>query len=246
MSVRVATSALCEVLADLAVTADEPGGPTGSILLHTASGYPVGAEPGRSTLLVGTSTNRFAIGHTWCVAEGHAEPMLWPILDATAVVAVFRSLAKGKPDHAVEIRREGDEITVQEDADLFGEGTSLSFTVADLSDYPRATWAVLAGTGFPELNDPAVPRTDIAPERFTALAKIGARRKAPVELYRWHQRQPLLVQIGPSYRGAVIPVSWYSSDGDPRREGEEPSTDLYAPVLPPVEERADEAVVVHG
>lgn len=237
MTVRVKTSALVELLTDLAFTADDPGSPVGAILLHTASGYPDGTQPGRSTLLVGTSTDRFIIGHTWCVAEGAAEPMLWPVLDATAVVSVFRPLAKGNPDHAVEIRRSDDEITVQEDGNLFGEGTSLRFTLADIGEYPRATWGVLQGTGFPDkAGDPAVPRTDIAPERLAALAKIGNRRKAPVEMYRCHQRQPTLIQIGGSYRGAVFPVSWYSSDGDPRRDGMAPSTDLYAPVLPPVED----------
>lgn len=237
MTVRVKTSALIELLTDLAFTAGEPGDPAGRILLHSASGYADSSEPGKSQLLVGTSTDRFAVGHTWCVAEGHTNPMLWPVLDAAAVVNVFKPLTKGNADHAVSIRRKGDEITVQEDADLFGEGTALTFTVGDLDGFPRGVWDILGHRLFPAQRDPAVPRTDLSPARLTAFAKVAVRRKAPVELYRTHQLQPVLVQIGQSYRGAAMPVSWYSpGEEDPTRYGIEPSTDLYAADLPPVED----------
>lgn len=240
MTVRVKTTFLIDLITDLAHTADDPGFATGGILLHSASGYADGGEPGRSQLLVGTSTDRFAVGHTWCVSEGHANPMLWPIIDAAAVVNVFRPLTKGNKDHVVEIRRHGDEISVAEDADLFGDGTKLTFSVGDLDGFPRGVWKTLACDQFPNIRGPVVPRTDFAPERLAAFSKVAKRRDAPVETYRTHQLQPVAVQIGPSYRGAILPVGWYSSfEGDPTREGTAPSTDLYPANLPPVQEKAE-------
>jgi DNA segregation ATPase FtsK/SpoIIIE-like protein len=237
MSIRVETSRLIEVLIDLSHTADEPGMTCGSILLHTASGYADSGEPGRSSLLVGTSTDKFAVGHTWCVASGSCEPMLWGINDALATVAVFKPQTKGNPDHSVEIRREGNEITVQEDPDLLGEGLQLKFTLADLNDFPRALWNVLDQSGLdPARTTERVPRVDLAPARLVAFSKIAARRKASIETYTYHHSQTVLVQIGPSYRGALVPVRWADDDANLIKDGYAPSTDLYTPDLPSVEE----------
>lgn len=234
--IRVPTKAFLALLADLALTSAEEGD-TAGVLLHSARGYPDPTEPGESDLLVGTSCSTVYIGHTWCGAYGGTEPMLWPLNDVNAVISVFKVLAKGQKEHSVDIRREGDEITVAEDPTLFGE-TSLRFTAADLTKYPRDRWQVLKG-GYkftnPHETEPA-PRTDFDPKRLAVFAKIARGRGEDIQLYRTHQRSPVQVQIGDTYRGAVMPSTRW--DHDTPKAGEAPSTDLYAPTLPDPDEVA--------
>lgn len=107
--IRIPTTGLVALLTDLAHTAADPAtaGATAGVLLHTARGYH-GDFP--SDLLVGTSTNQLVLGHAHTACSGQDDrPMLWPIADVKAVLAVLKPLAK-TPDHAVEIRREGKEF----------------------------------------------------------------------------------------------------------------------------------------
>lgn len=230
--IRIDTKLLVALLGDLLLTTpDMDGLPYSGVLLHSDRGYPDPSEPGESDILVGTSSTGSQVGHTWCAAYGQLPPMLWRADDVRAVITVFNAFAKRDKEHAVDIRRDGDEITVAEDPKLFGE-TTLSFTALPLDDYPRDLWRVMDGTYWKsELDTDVMPRTDIGPAALTALGKISKRHTgAPVELYRFHQRRPVLVRIGDVYRGAVMPQRWDTNGKT--EEGAAPDGDLYAPVLP--------------
>jgi hypothetical protein len=234
--IRIDTKKLVNLLGDLILTApDMDGLPYSGVLLHSARGYPDPAEPGETDMLVGTANNGRQVGHTWCAAYGALPPMLWRADDVRAVVTVFTVHAKHDKEHQVDIRRDGNEITIAEDPKLFGE-TSLSFTALPLDDYPRDLWRVMAGSSWrSELDTDPMPRTDLSPAALATLGKIAKRHGgAPIETYRYHQRRPVLVQIGDMYRGAVMPQRW-DSDGK-TDAGEAPDSDLYPPVLPDPDE----------
>jgi hypothetical protein len=234
--IRVPTKAFLALLADLALTSGDDGD-TAGVLLHSARGYVDPTEPGVTDLIVGTSCSSQYIGHTWNGAHGQTAPMLWPLNDVHAVISVFKVLAKGQKEHSVDIRREGDEITVAEDPTLFGE-TSLRFTAADLTKYPRDRWQVLkSGLKYtnPHETEPSL-RTDFEPKNLALFVKIAKTRGETLQLYRSHQRSPVLVQIGDTYRGALMPSTRW--DRDTPKAGEAPSTDLYVPVLPDLDEVA--------
>lgn len=235
-TLRIVTKDLVGLLGDLTHTAasDPAVGAVAGVLLHTTRGY-IGADPGQTTILVGTSTTGRVAGHTYAGASGTMEPALWQIEDVRCVVAVLKPRTRDNPDHAVEIRVEDDHVTVAEDPDLFGDGLTLTFGLGSIEDYPRSVWSVLSDVHVrpaPAGEDgpvPAMPRTDFSPGLFDPFVKVGKSRGALIELYRYHQRLPLLVQIGDRYRGAILPYRW---DGDGTSGGMSPSGDVYPPALP--------------
>jgi len=231
--IHLATKALVGLLTDLAHTSADTDMHGSGILLHSARGYADPAEPGKTDLLAGTSTTGFHCGHTWVSAAGSLGVMRWALDDVQSVISTFKKKSKGHKEHAVDILRDGDHVTVAEDPKLWGE-TSMTFQVLPLDDYPRDLWRVMEGHQRVELDTDPMPRTDIGPHALGVLAKVAQRHKAPIELYRYHQRRAVLVQIGDRYRGAVYPQRW---DADVALSaGEQPSSDLYPPVLPdPVE-----------
>lgn len=234
--IRVKTKTLIELLTDLCHTAHpdptaEPG--MAGVLLHTDRGYADPTEPGESDILVGTSTTYVHTGHTWVQCFGQTGPMLWPTPDVRSVISVFKPLSKREKEHSVDIRSEAGVITVAEDPKLFGE-TSLSFHAAPLDDWPRDRFKVLdMAFRSPDDSEPSA-RTDIEHDRLTVFAKVAKRRAAPVQLYRRHQARPILVQIGASYRGVLMPSrTWI--DMSPSA-GDMPDTELYVPELPDPDE----------
>lgn len=243
--IKVKTKTLIELLTDLEHTAEANAvlwGAMAGVLLHTARGYPDPTEPGEADILVGTSTTSVHTGHTWVQAYGQTPPMLWPIDDVRAVLSVFKPLAKKTKEHSVDIRCEAGEITVAEDPTLFGE-TSLKFHAGDLTKWPRDRFKVL-GTRFEfrigeiaeELGSVAA-RTDLDHSVLDAFRKVAKRRGAPIQLYRWHQGKPILVQIGATYRGVLMPGRRWIED-DPRA-GDMPDTELYVPELPEPDEAGE-------
>lgn len=247
MSVRVESGQLAAMLADLAATAAkaEEGSPVSSVLLHSTRGHE-GSEVGRVDLLVGSSTNRFAMGHTYVRAEGHLTgPMLWPINDVHNLIATLKRKCRGEKEdsgdrHAVKISRVGELVEVIEDPaqrDLFGEKLwSTRFPLADLNDYPRGLWDVLlsGNRAVPSVTEDgrevyALPRVDITAEVLAPFVAIAKRRNWVLETYVRHHRLPIHIQIGPAYRGVVIPASY--SDRD-RTDGTTPDGEVYDPQLP--------------
>ncbi|MFC5993527.1 hypothetical protein ACFQE5_04765 [Pseudonocardia hispaniensis] len=241
MTVRVLTSSLLGVLADLARTADTgpDAGQFGAVLLHTCRGHH-GAEPGKLELLAGASTDRHTAGHTHTPCSGQlGEPTLWSLRDIKSVITVFKA-ARGRDPHnthAVQIHRSGGEITIREDPNLIDEGVSLAFGELDAGDYPAPglytmlgaapPGAVVLGAGGLQLV-PATPRTAIPYERLVPFTAVARRRGDIVQLYRHHQHARILVQIGDAYRGVLAPVRLVDEAvGDETA----PDTELYPPDL---------------
>jgi S-DNA-T family DNA segregation ATPase FtsK/SpoIIIE len=237
MSVRVTTKEFIGLLAALVHTAsDDPEmGAIAGILLHTARGY-ASAEPGRSTLLVGTSTDTITAGHTWVLANGHMQPMLWPIGQVAPALAVLRRMSKGDSDHTVEIRQDGDQVTLAEGENLFGEGASYTFDLGDASRFPRTLWRLLSDVHLrPAVRDrdadqviPVGVRTDVSEVALAPFLTIAKARKQPIELYRYHQRLPVQVVIGGNYRGAFLPYL----NGDDLDTSRHPDDAVYPADLP--------------
>jgi S-DNA-T family DNA segregation ATPase FtsK/SpoIIIE len=240
MPVRVQTRSLLALLADLSHTAakDPDAGAVGGILLHTGRGE-IGDEPGRTDLLAGASTDRFVAGHTYtaCAGQLSGAPTLWALRDVKSVIAVFKAPAKADEMHAVDITRDGPLITIAEDPNLFDDGLKLSFAQMPVEDYPaagvyrnldRETADRVENQGGRLVE--SLPRTDFAPSKLDAFAKVAARRGCPLQLYRTHQAEAILVQIGGTYRGVMTP-SRYEPDGDERR----PDAEVHVPDLDALE-----------
>lgn len=231
MALRIPTKHLVGLLTDLAHTAASPevGEATAAILLHTTRGYAKG-DPGKTDLLVATSTDGVFVGHAHIECYGQIRPMLWPISEVNAVVAVLKPLAK-ITEHAVEISREGDTISVAEDADLFGGGLKLTFASLDPADFPtdgvHGLLTEIRTTPADNTAPAPAPRTDFSPSRLAPFLKIAARRGEILQLFRYHQRLPVTVQIGSAYRGIVRPLDY--RDDDPAA-GAFPHGDVY-PIL---------------
>jgi hypothetical protein len=242
VTIRIPTDRLLDFLADLAPTASGKVGMRG-ILLHTARG-PYGDDPGLTTLLVGTSASGRVVGHTHIPCGGELEPTLIPIADVLSIRPLLEARAKADANHSVEITRDLATITLEEPPDLFAEGNSVTLHVADLDLVPRHLWELL---GYDYATDPttpqtgkgdrmpAVPRSDFSHSMLAPFLTVAKRHNLDIELYRYHQHRPTLVQIGHRYRGAIMPERWARdmSPGVIVNEGTTPGADLYDPGLPP-------------
>lgn len=236
MALHINTKHLVEILTDLAHTAADPavGGATAAILLHTARGD-LKDEPGKTDLLVGTSTDGVLVGHTFTDCYGQIRPMLWPIASVKDVIAVLKPKAKEK-DHAVDIIIDLNNVTVAEDPNLFEDGLRLTFTSLDPADFPTvAVNGLLTSTRtVPAYDDapPAAPRFDFPAWALAPFVKVASRRKEPLEMYPHHQRLPVALQVGLAYRGVVRPARW---DDENVSAGMEPGGDVYPLALDDVD-----------
>lgn len=248
MSVRVESGQLASLLTDLVATAAaaEEGLPISAVLLHSHRGYE-GSEVGRVDLLVGSSTNRYAMGHSYIRAEGQlSDPVLLPVNDVHNLITALKRKCKGEKEdggdkHAVRLGQSGDLVEVIEDPaqrDLFGEKLwSTKFPAGDLNDYPRGLWDVLRSGNqhaVPVVKDDKdrevrrLPRVDLTAEVLAPFVAIAKRRKWVLEAYVRHHRLPVHIQIGPAYRGLIIPAGYSDLD-----DGMSPDGDVYDPELPP-------------
>jgi S-DNA-T family DNA segregation ATPase FtsK/SpoIIIE len=241
VTVRITTGALLGVLADLVQTADggPDGGVMGAVLLYSTRGHH-GAEPGAIELLAGVSSDRYTAGHTYTPCSGQlGAPTLWSLRDVRAVLSVFKA-ARGKDAHnahAVEIRRSGGEIVIREDPNLIDEGVSLSFGELDAAEYPAPALYRLLDAAQPSVRVSvqdgrpvtvhATPRTDLPPSRLRGFSAVARRRGELLQLYRSHQHVPVLVQVGGTYRGVLLPWRPVDTAGDEQA----PDAELYPPDL---------------
>lgn len=242
MTVRMRTIDLLALLNDLVLTAAAEPGLAGcyGILLHTDR-IDQGDEPGAVNVLIGTSTDGLTIGHSWTEAGGDLDPSLLPINYVHALrVSLKKLLNKDNREmHVTEIRREGDEITIGEDTDLFGGGFTQSFSVSNIDDFPRSAFQVLGAvqvTAPPE-KGPRTNRTDYAASSLKPFLDVAARRGGFLRLFAVHQRVPVHVQISDNYLGVLVPSSWDEVTG----EGSCPDVDVHPADLPPVFDKQDQA-----
>ncbi|CRK59028.1 Cell division protein FtsK [Alloactinosynnema sp. L-07] len=244
-TIRIESKPLAGMLTDLSRTATRYGVlSTDAVLLYSARG-PIGDEPGDHGLLVGTSYGTGGVGYCFEQADGAMDPMLWPIADVDVVLNFLGKIGKGKKDHAVVISRRGDEITVAEDPNLFGDGTSVRFTAGALNQVSHKVWRALEPDEAAVLVDgrelaPGV-RSDIPAAALAIFARVGARRGVTPKIYRYHHRKPWLVEIGPTYRGLISAHRWDTADGD---GGNAPDVDLYVPDLPVEDDERPDRLLV--
>lgn len=218
--ITIDTKRLCDFLADLIETADHRG-----IHLQSVRGYD-GDEPGEVSLLVGTSTDGYVLGHTWIPREGSLPGSMWPISDAKAVIAVCKPLAASHKNHTVNLTLSGATLLMQETPELFDAGTELHFETADVDDsIPVRAKRILSGDPLPLPVDPeGEPRLDTARTSFSHIAlepliKIAKRRGEAMHLFRSHSAQLHRVQIGSAWLGAIAPSTAHDHD-DPDKPNE--------------------------
>lgn len=252
MSIRIDTPPLLALLGLLipTATAEKNAGGFPGILLHTTRGY-YGENPGMTSLLVGTSANGRVAGHTHIPCDGILEPTLIGLQDVISLRGLLAPRAKNDPNHSVDISRDLATITVQEPADLFDEGDTLTLHVGDLDTVPRTLWDVLIYEPnglLPETNAkgarlPDVPRTDLPAGLLAPFVTVAKARNEQVQLYRTHQHQPILVQIGAHYRGVIMPTRWGTdlSTEAVVREGTRPDAEVFPPDLPPLPKKTPTA-----
>lgn len=249
MSVRMLTKDLLFLLQDHVLTASEDAGLAGlaGILLHTAR-VDEGDEPGGRNCLVATSTNRFVVGHSWVEAGmGDLLPTLLPIQYTQALIVALKKLLTkdNRNDHVTEVRRDGEDIVITEDPDLFGHGFTQRFGFGDLDTFPRGVFDILnevritPAEGMPEVEN----RTDYTPTILLPFLTIANRHKAQLSMYRVHQSWNVHVQIGSSYRGLIVPdKSWV---GFASADGKGPGIGVYAADLPPLPEPEETDAAEH-
>lgn len=227
---RVETVKLVQLLADLEYTAAKGlGGAAEGILLHSDRGYG-GEDVGMTDLLVGTSTNGAAVGHTHIDAYGRLhQPTLWPLVDARAVTAAYKPRLASNKEHVLDIELDGGQIVVREDPDLFGEGLTLRFDGGPVGKFPRCWRALDAPHSAAYDDEQTQPRSDYLTTALEPFVRVAKSRGEPLQLYRYHHRGRALVQIGERYRGAITPSSGWIDDG---RDGDEPAADMHVPDLP--------------
>jgi hypothetical protein len=236
--IRIATGALCTLLADLVPLAapEDGGGALAGVLLHTDRGHPYPSEPGKSDLLIGTAASKFAAGHAFTESEGHMTPMLWPTSWVTAVVQVFKPMCKANKDHQVQITRAGDHVTVQEDPNLFDDGMRLEFKTGDLEHYPRSIWQLLAEKPRPVAKRPEKPRLDVSPGVLAPFLKIAQRRGVTLNLFKYHQERLVLLEIGARFRGYLVPSRYETDKTSVGDAAHEPDGEIFHPDLPPTKD----------
>lgn len=232
--IRIATGALCTLLADLVPLAapEDGGGALAGVLLHTDRGHPYPSEPGKTDLLIGTAASKFAAGQAFTESEGQMTPMLWPTNWVAAVIGVFKPMTKANKDHQVQITRAGDHVLVQEDPNLFDDGMRLEFKTGDLEHYPRSIWQLLTDKPRAVAKRPDKPRLDISPAVLAPFLKIAQRRGTTLNLFKYHQERLVLLEIGGRFRGYVVP-SWYETDKTSVGQAAyEPDGEIFFPDLP--------------
>jgi S-DNA-T family DNA segregation ATPase FtsK/SpoIIIE len=248
-SITVGTSDLLRLLKALQQTAidkeEDNGSPWCGILLHCARD--TDAPPGQREILAGTAGDGWVLGHTHIRCEGQwSRPTLWSIDDVRALIAAFTPKLKGDKHHVteVELGPAGQVVVAEAELNLLpGRGFRLQFTEKPLADYPRQAWHLLADipagrkpvdrqTGLPL--EPR-PRTDLAGSTLGAFAAVARIIGAPVEVYRYHQREPLLIQIGGIYRGYAAPAHFEET----RDVARWPHATVHDPDLPPAPPRGN-------
>jgi hypothetical protein len=242
MSVRILTKDLLVLLGDHLLTASEEAGLAGcaGILLHTAK-VEENAEVGAVNCLVATSSNGRAIGHSWIEAGGSVLPTLLPVNYVRALIESLKKLINkdNRNEHVSDLRRDGEDIVIAEDPDLFGHGFTQRFAWSDLDTFPRTVFPLLTSmhlTAPPDLK-PVENRTDYTASALAPFLTIANRHSGSISLYRVHQSVNVHIQIGLSYRGLIAPSKgWNDSD---LADGLAPDIGVYAADLPPLPDPED-------
>lgn len=237
MTITISTVKLIETLTDALQCADDDPDAMGPGIHMATHRAPYGDEPGNLDLLAVTSTDRFVIGHTSIVVNGQIVPSVWPPDATKTVLTICKQLvaARGK-EHTVDVEVvevvpdgdvSGDDkpahpgyvVTLCETPALFDTDTEFQFHADHESRFPLATaQKVLSGAANREDRLVDGPETQWSPRVLAPLTAIAKRRKTVMRFFRYPDQRPHLVQIGPYWIGAAMPVL-----GLPGEELDEPS-----------------------
>ena len=248
MSIKIPTASLLGMLTDLLATVDSNAeAATGGVLIGSAVGFD-GAEPGRTTILAGTSTSdtEGVIGHCHEAAEGTLAPVLLPQAGIAAVLATFKALLKEEKKHRKEdlvtylqvVSEDGMVHVVEtDDGALFDVGAKrlqVRFPAMPLGKFPRSLWSTLGEVHLDDVRTAPDgrsvrngPRRVFPLPALSAFSSVARRRGLPMEIYTPHPLSPWHVQVGLSYRGQVRAAT--DTDGI---DAEYPDVDIHAPELP--------------
>jgi hypothetical protein len=140
------------------------------------------------------------------------------------------------------VRRDGEDIVIAEDPDLFGHGFTQRFGFADLDTFPRGLFDLLSEVRLTPADDmPAVEnRTDYTASILLPFLTIANRHNERLSMYRAHQSWNVHIQIGTNYRGLIVPEkSWVNFAS---ADGAAPDVGVYPADLPPLPEPEDTEV----
>jgi hypothetical protein len=244
MSIRILTRNLLSLLDDAVLTAQAEPGAAGcaGVLLHSAR-VDEGSEPGGTTCLFATSTNGKVAGHGRTGAEGNLSPTLLPIKYVNALRGSLKKLLtkENRENHITDLRRDGLQLEVAEDDDLFGSGFSQRLDYGDLDDWPRSVFHMLGSAYLtaPKDRKPVENRTDLPVSKLAPLVTIATRHNQDLSLFRVHQATPIHAQIGNFYRAVFSPSAGWNEGSI--ADGASPEVGVYAPDLPQIK-TAEETV----
>lgn len=195
-----------------------------------------------SDLLIGTSTmvSMVAQTHVPCTGQLHRS-ILIAEQDCASVISVFKPLVTTRlpktVTHQTVITYTGETVIISEDPHQVPRAKSLTVSAMDLDPFPRNIADLLeTDPSKPVLVDgkeiPASYGTGWEGIHLEVLGKVAKRRKAPLRVYRHHQKAPMVAEIGRAYRAVLQP--WPLKDEND--EYTESSIEVFGPDLPPRKE----------
>lgn len=171
--------------------------------------------------LVGTSTNRFALGQASIPATGEMETTFLALDRVKQLLALLRPYVKSG-DMSCEVKREADKLTLVLPGDLVLPALSVTVPLSDQkTDFPKVGHLLPTATE-------AKPGAQVAlnPRLMSAFCAIAKARNENLRFIPGAPDKPQLVLIGENYRALIMPV----------RSQERPDTAWYLPA--PERERA--------
>lgn len=213
--------------ADVLVTSEDDG--DGETLIDTVP----------SDVLIATSTNGFGmISQAHCPCEGRLHRVvLISVQDAESLIKTFTAKGKSAPKgipHKTRLEITGDTLTVQEALFYGTRGVSMTVPIMDVEDYPRGVANALDPDPTVEVLDdnkrPIPPSygAGISPTSLEIIAKVANRRKMTPAYYRYHQRRPVVVEVGSMWRAAFGAAKLDEENG--QHHG--PQVRVFEPRLP--------------
>lgn len=226
MTITIATVNLHGILNDALQTAEtDPEASAPGIHMATyREAY--GDQPGKTDLLAVTSTDRFVVGHTTIPVAGQIVPSVWPVDAAKTAALICKQLitTHGK-EHTVDLEVvemvperdvSGDDkaehpgyvVTLSETPALFKADTEFQFHADHESKFPvEGMRQILTGSTQSETGKYDGPETQWNARVLAPLTIIAKRRKHPMRFFRSPDRRAHLVQIGPYWLGAAMPLT---------------------------------------
>jgi hypothetical protein len=188
-----------------------------------------------SDVVIATSTNGYNLvsqGHCPCEGRLH-KPVLITVQDTQSLIKTFTVKGKSTANHRTRVEITGDTVTVSEN--IQGDrGIAMEIPMMDLDDYPVTVARSLSPdpTRVPvdEHQQPIPPSAGfgLPTAAHEIIAKVAGRRKMPPAIYQYHQRRPVVVEIGSMWHAVFGAVTLDEDNG--QQHG--PLVRVFPPRLP--------------